>query len=327
MLVRDMFFLIRKAYKYQVPKLITNGGPFTNTTGWTAAGSALSVSNSNMLITGNGLASYVLSDYLTLINWTSGKMVYPELVARVTNASCTRMELQIRDSVLGSIATITVNNPIQNQWYLINTIAQATSQTNKILIRLVHFYTDAATANGKVMEVRSVKSCDLTALFGASNEPTLEQINTVGKNKFDKEATPYYILGVTVNQLPTGFRLVSSVASTYLYVSYEIYLKPSTVYKFFCQRTIHSGAENASATRVLIYAGDNATYITEMTKTRTTPISFTTPADGKIYIRFMNTWNPAETADVSYEQIQLEEANATTYEPYHDFWDDRDLSF
>ena len=64
-------------------------------------------------------------------------------------------------------------------------ITTAASTVPFILIR--HRYVDAATANGKVMEVQKVLSINLTATFGAGNEPSLGERNLLFNNYFEGE--------------------------------------------------------------------------------------------------------------------------------------------
>lgn len=44
---------------------------------------------------------------------------------------------------------------------------------------VTHTYADAATANGKVANVQYQLLIDLTALFGAGNEPTVAQMDAL----------------------------------------------------------------------------------------------------------------------------------------------------
>jgi hypothetical protein len=69
-------------------------------------------------------------------------------------------------------------SPVQNQWYDLTHIftipSDGAGNTN---IQFFSEYENTATANGKVLEVKEVIALDLTAIFGAGKEPTVEQMD------------------------------------------------------------------------------------------------------------------------------------------------------
>ena len=78
---------------------------------------------------------------------------------------------------MGNIPGIAVTLPVQNQWYEASVVTVATGVSN--LARLYHYYVDAATSTGKVMEIQRVLYLDLTAIFGAGNEPTAVEMDAL----------------------------------------------------------------------------------------------------------------------------------------------------
>jgi hypothetical protein len=154
---------MRRSFK---PKnFVVNGNFASNTSGWTGSDGLLSVGNNTLTLTGTGVSNLPKVNQSTLINASSVK--YVKMQARVTNANCTSLFARWSTGSPGNIEVVAP--PIENQWYELSGIS---SQASSILY-VYHQYTDAATANGKIMEVREVLAIDLTATFGAGNEPTL----------------------------------------------------------------------------------------------------------------------------------------------------------
>ena len=157
---------------FNVTSLMTNGDFSIGTTGWASAGGVLSASSNTLTITGNGVtanpyASQALAMVLNHKYYIRSKM-------KVTNASCN----QIRTRFAGGSGELIVTSPIANQQYsmsMVLTSLDSVNYTNAVQ----HTYADAATANGKVMEVQYVLCIDLTAAFGAGNEPTAAEMDAI----------------------------------------------------------------------------------------------------------------------------------------------------
>lgn len=165
---------IRRSFR--PTNLVTNGN-FINGDNWTPSGGTESVANNIYTFTGNGGNTYPYSAQ-TVASIVVGRKYYLSCKARVTNAVATTIALQYY-----STPRIAVNYPVINQWYKITGVITATETGNRVLFQ--HTYADAATANGKVMEVQQVLAIDLTALFGAGNEPTQAWCDLNIPNWFD----------------------------------------------------------------------------------------------------------------------------------------------
>lgn len=149
--------------------LVANGNFSNGTTGWTAIASSHSVTNKILSNTGSGTAAQPYS-YQSL-NWKAANVYYISAIARVTNANCLALSLSQDATEIVSQAT-----PTQNSWYKLSGLLTASADASAH-IRVRHRYADAATANGKVMEVDGnygVTVINLTAIFGAGLEPSLE---------------------------------------------------------------------------------------------------------------------------------------------------------
>lgn len=186
---------------------IVNGDFANGTTGWGAVYSTNSVSNKILSNTGNGTNSAPILDRTTLTPVVVGSNYFYKIRLRVTNANCTQIILFLDGSVSGSDKPVaTVSSPVQNNWYdlyIINTPPNDATGNLRIVAR--HYYADAATANGKVMEVDGNIGVFAIPLTGTPYESyTADQMNalvtmyfeglkgvenprvkSVGKNLFD----------------------------------------------------------------------------------------------------------------------------------------------
>lgn len=178
-----MELIINGAVK-EVTNKIANGDFSQGTTGWTpSSSSSIAVSSRILSITGTGLGTSPLADRNLNLNFVLGDKWFFYSKVRVTNTVATAVSMQIRYTG-GSILTKSQSNPLQNQWYELYEIATAVTG-NSASIRLFNVYPDAATANGKIMEVEGwngetanagIYAINLTAEFGAGNEPTAAQM-------------------------------------------------------------------------------------------------------------------------------------------------------
>jgi len=277
---------------------VANGDFRNGTTGWSPYDSTLTATNGVLSITGDGVSASARARQVTpTVNIKNGSSVYMSAKARVTNNLCTQMML-ILDGTIDKSKTIAT--PIQNQWYTLNAITISTADENYVVTPR-HYYADAATANGKVMEVQQVQVIDLTTLYGAGNEPDLAtcdkifnyidglrsvedvRVKSVGKNLFDKSKTTdgYYYSNAGVK----------TVSATYCY-SGKIKVLPSTSYKVsgtFLNIVCFDSSDN-----FISYSGSS---------------QFVTPVNVS-YVRVSTLISNKDT-------IQLEEGTvATAYEPY-----------
>jgi hypothetical protein len=149
--------------------LVANGDASDGTTEWTGSNATLSASSNTLSVTGNGgsAAPRVLG-YTGAA--TIGNKYYVKARIRVTNNSCTLIRTH-----LGGVWATVVSSPTANEWYPAGVVINASSVYAYTIFD--HSYADAATANGKVMEVQYVLAIDLTAQFGAGNEPTTTKMS------------------------------------------------------------------------------------------------------------------------------------------------------
>ena len=164
---------------------IINNGNFANgTSGWRGINATINVSNNIMQVAPDGSAH---------IGWLVQDTSYPifpsrkyfiKAKLRVTNNDCVRIRVLIRSTEGSGDSLYAIMAPVANQWYSLAIIldSQATHAGNFRLL-FTHEYADAATANGKIMEVQEVMVIDLTA-HGLESK-TVEELTKMFANYFD----------------------------------------------------------------------------------------------------------------------------------------------
>ncbi|MHB8124635.1 MAG: LamG-like jellyroll fold domain-containing protein [Desulfitobacteriaceae bacterium] len=157
---------------YNPNNAISNGDFANSTTGWAGTNSTLAAVGNTLSVTGNGTAINPRTYAYAPVAQIGARKILVRFKVRVTNTACSEIFIYW-DGVTTGAAITTITNPTQNAWYTINLIVSPNFSTTNPQIYIRHVYADAATANGKVMEVQQVVAVDLTAKFGTGNEPTL----------------------------------------------------------------------------------------------------------------------------------------------------------
>lgn len=287
-----------------IENLVSNGDFRYGTIGWNIANGTRIVDNNTLISTGNGSSS-IIQNYTnpTNIPCVAGKKYYLKAKMRVTNNVATQIRIDAEGSA-GGAQYVTLSTPIQNQWYSLSGIVTLTaSEIGYVVINARHYYADASTANGKVMEVQQVMAIDLTARFGAGKEPdlatcdkmfadwfdgqkTVTKVRSVGKNLFDKSK-------VVQGRINSSTGLIE--ASAGIVTSEFIKLKPNIV---------HTRSTTTGSTRYAFYDGNK-----NLLSYSTSVFTFTMLSNA-IYYRF-------SMGDSEVNSVQLEESPiATPYEPF-----------
>jgi len=150
--------------------LVKNGDFSQGTTGWNTINASYSLSSNILSIIGNGEG--INPRVSVPVDFHANGNYYIHLRVRVTNS----MSDYVRLYTGGGGETIQGNtySMVENEWKIITLIYKPrVTPSNAIFI--AHFYSDAETANGKVMEIDGnygVMAINLTSIFGAGNEPT-----------------------------------------------------------------------------------------------------------------------------------------------------------
>ena len=192
--------------------LVANGDFRNGTTGWIISSSDATVSNNTLSCTGSGTASFPSIGKITNLICQLGVKVLIKVKFKVTNPDCKMVDIKIIGTNGGEALIQSALTPTQNKEYVFAGITTISSIfKGNLRFQIFHVYQDAATANGKTMEVREVAVINLTATFGAGNEPDLAtcdamfstyfegtksfvpagRLKSVGKNLFDKRKVTF----------------------------------------------------------------------------------------------------------------------------------------
>ena len=177
----------------KLPNLVYNGN-YRDTPGWAGFNSTIYATNNILNVAGDGTyrSAYTFNTIDNSVypyKGGVGKKIWITARVRVTNAVCNSFVVYVSNKAANASPNLPyIFTPTQNTWYLIRGIITLSfDDTYKIYIR--SDYADAATANGKLMQVKDVMLFDLTEYFGEGNEPTAGEVSTMvdkkGKNLFD----------------------------------------------------------------------------------------------------------------------------------------------
>lgn len=161
---------------------VANGNFRQGTTGWRSEGGTLVV-DGTARVTGDGSLSYchVIQDIA--LQLVEGHKYYARSVARVRGSDCQWVALELREVNLRTI--MAQASPAQDQWYTLSGIVTISGPYTAPYFRVISNYADASGAVGKVLEVALMVLVDLTATFGAGNEPDKETCDKIFANWFD----------------------------------------------------------------------------------------------------------------------------------------------
>lgn len=132
---------------------VVNGDFANGTSGWLGVNATLSATSKILSVAGNGgsASPYVQGD-ANQLKTKNGDKVFCKARVRVTNANCT--SIQFNHVATGDTdILVTINTPVQNQWYDIYAIASKGVDDPTSWLSVIHNYPDAVTANGKIMEI------------------------------------------------------------------------------------------------------------------------------------------------------------------------------
>ena len=183
------------------PNIVTNGNFANGTTGWVGYNATVSVANNTAILTGNGLAARAqINNPLGIFR--KGQKLYFKASVRSLDSDATLINVWSD----GATTSYSLSNPVKDQWYNLSGISTSITNGSASTFVIGVTYADASSALGKKSEIKSVMCIDLTASFGAGNEPTKEQCDILFATWQDKASTQA--------TLPT-LRKIGTVADTY----------------------------------------------------------------------------------------------------------------
>ena len=177
------FMKVKQVWNEKVDRLlatnlVTNGDFSNGTTGWYIGDSTIAVASNVLSITGTGTTSSPYAGQSIANGAVNTHKYYVKFKARVRNSLATLLRMRVFAT---SATDITVNTPVQDTWYYPSAVVTANAN-GTLQLYATSVYADAATANGKVMEVQYVLALDLTDIFGAGKEPNALQMDNILAN-------------------------------------------------------------------------------------------------------------------------------------------------
>ena len=164
--------------------LVSNGDFSNGTTGFSGVDATLSDSNNTLSVTGNGVSNIPRVYQNTNTSCAVGRRYFVRATVRVTNSSSSNIKLEFDGVTAGTIVIASQQNtPTVNQWYTLNgVVAVGSDFTGNIQVKITHTYADAATANGKVLEIQEVVCIDVTNLWNIEITGQPLMLNAVFNN-------------------------------------------------------------------------------------------------------------------------------------------------
>jgi len=152
--------------------LLPNSHFFNGTTGWQALDyCTLTAANSVLTMTGTGADSSALGFCSAGIQ-RLGQKIYVRTSVRATSGSAVSLSIYGGGLLAGVISA-----PILNQWYTPSGIITAPTTGADLGFTFIASYADPASATGQATEWKYPLLIDLTACFGAGNEPTKSEMD------------------------------------------------------------------------------------------------------------------------------------------------------
>ena len=170
---------------------LSNGDFSDGITGWLLSRASIVAVNNVGSATGNGTSANARIGKVTDIYYDASKKVYASAIARVNNSNATGIRFIVgREGMSAYDHHYTLQGtPLANQWYNFGMIFNFVDSYHvgyKYSFQFAQYYNDAATASGKVLDIKNVVALDLTTIYGSGNEPTKEQVeHNLNKVWFD----------------------------------------------------------------------------------------------------------------------------------------------
>lgn len=153
--------------------LVTNGDFSGGTTGWTTGNGTMSAVDGAAQHVGNGTG--IFNPFYQSVP-TPASLIGHKIYTRAKVKSLAGVPSRVSFYQTGGIAQIT--QPLtENVWTFLSAILTPTVATGSFYV--TSQWPDAATQLGKTFQVDDVVELDLTATFGAGNEPTKTQMDTI----------------------------------------------------------------------------------------------------------------------------------------------------
>ena len=176
--------VLNSAFELNATNLNTND---FITSGWTGRASTTSFINGVLTCTGDGTQTYIGGHFSGSVAFSSEnvRVIYAAVLFKVLDDNCKKARLIINDNLGRQLTDYPILLPVANKEYRISERIITTRFVGALCsARLQCYYEDNATASGKIVQLRKGILLDLTAIFGAGNEPTNQEMDSILKAKF-----------------------------------------------------------------------------------------------------------------------------------------------
>ena len=174
----DISFLKNGNITKKVNNIVTNGN-FVGTSNWTPIYSTVSASNNILSITGNGGNARAIVQISQTIQFDESMRIFACAKVRVTNDACEFLTI----TTAGGYYQTKIVKPVKDKWYTIAVLQDSKRTGNFNLMYFDHAYSDATTANGKVMEIKEVIAFDAMEVF-SEYPPMYKLLNIINYNSW-----------------------------------------------------------------------------------------------------------------------------------------------
>lgn len=183
--------------------LIPNSDLSAGPAGWGGVFGSIAATGGVISLTGDGTNPFPYS-YSPVSGKRQGQVVYVAIQMRVpaANTSATSVSMNF-----GGAAMAVEPTPTPGTWYTLSGRATLATTGADANLTFSSAYADAATAAGKVTEAKYAIAIDLTATFGAGNEPTKTEMDYL------LSLYPNNWFGGTVNDLVTRRNIRDRIGS------------------------------------------------------------------------------------------------------------------
>lgn len=170
--------------EFPATNLVKNGDFSNGTTDWSSQDTSLTVANN--ALTGKGLGNL---PFLRVFSGTAnrnlvgvtGNKVYGRTVIRVLDSVCKSVDMTVQTGTTGYVDILQLNTPVNGAWNVISNVVSLPSNANGINLGVAFHadYNTGAEQLNKTLDIKYVLLIDLTATFGAGNEPTKAEMDEI----------------------------------------------------------------------------------------------------------------------------------------------------
>ena len=289
--------------KFEATNMIA-GGDFQSTTGWSTLGGTVSVANNVATVTGNGTNKLVQLYRNTGTVAIAGHKYYLRAKRRANSSLCKTLSYAIYADG-GLSKSVGIEFPASGIDYTHGGVLPVpdTGTFGSMYVYAIFGYDSTSDASGATQVVSYMSALDLTAIFGAGNEPTAAQMDAIlarwpnswfdGTENLARADKAYPALVALKNQLDekTGYGVVSGLGVTAqstpdMSVSVAAgtcYKADGTRFNFPSAVTLAATAADATNPRIDIVYVSTAGVRTYLAGTAgATPAAPATPTDGTL---------------------------------------------